>query len=919
MKTRKNETELLANQLMQLQNQSMVQMIDISQIKQVSTNHTTQQRSSSLNPLTSPLRETKKFINDQSVTSMPSWVPPTLDEAIEYSLFPDSQKIFSNSFSADKCLGFINKKYIKPIIISKFTKKQLEIIQFKIVTSVFGASKFTIQQLRIQQQMFKACDPIKISFTPIPAFLNTDIQSFLPIPPLDARPRLAMLLTLFAAQTELNEGICAWFLNNRIIDLVESLFWLVWAVIFDGLNCRKKFSEFGIQRKKWEGQDILPEHLDIQEKDLSVIDFLSNRISDDYATIQRSWMGCRGSEKDYIQEYLPYFVANAVHRMFLRTFPQYHHVFSPKFVDDLYNNVVYSFSGILNYPDYQKSVIYAIFGDSQISSVYSVANHLPSGSPLIGAETLDQVDLINVFHGKYFNSTSEISDNMRKTAQFYKSDEQNQNQLDEGAITYSAVIKPIDFDFVLFDELVNINNNFSVDRSSIRNTQVFNKSKAINHITPQLLFQSNQQNQNIFPSLTSAMNAEAIKVVRHAVPRSTLQNLDNTAKLTEKTKKTEEQMYYQAKNRQNAKIYDLDDVQEPSVKYTQIQFEEKKEVKKTKKSYKYEDMVQSDIEAYKQQPPPDAQDNSLRLTQLDTPKIDQKTNSMTIDNTFIIRLPPKYHKFGPQDTHIQQVIQNEVATNNDIIINIHDENYETIINSAISSVKTTHSQKIYKPLPQIKSVQSQEKPQTDAIETLKSHPLRITNQKIHVASVSPLLVRYLQISCAPAPADFRNFIVDSAYLRADLGRSDFVKKKNQRLEGKEGNDVGNFNQSTRAVNVVRRTRNDAWIDPSAIYQDLDDQRISKNTFIDDYNLKKEGLKQREKDERMAQKADNSELEIQKTLFLDQSLKGRNTRVAALSKVVVQEVEDQKKQLVYLILINFDQSKNHKIIFSIVLI
>eukprot|EP00702_Spironucleus_salmonicida_P001446 EST42737.1 hypothetical protein SS50377_17658 [Spironucleus salmonicida] len=326
---------------------------------------------------------------------------------------------------------------------------------------------------------------------------------------------------------------------------------------------------------------------------------------------------------------------------------------------------------------------------------------------------------------------------MRKTAQFYKSDEQNQNQLDEGAITYSAVIKPIDFDFVLFDELVNINNNFSVDRSSIRNTQVFNKSKAINHITPQLLFQSNQQNQNIFPSLTSAMNAEAIKVVRHAVPRSTLQNLDNTAKLTEKTKKTEEQMYYQAKNRQNAKIYDLDDVQEPSVKYTQIQFEEKKEVKKTKKSYKYEDMVQSDIEAYKQQPPPDAQDNSLRLTQLDTPKIDQKTNSMTIDNTFIIRLPPKYHKFGPQDTHIQQVIQNEVATNNDIIINIHDENYETIINSAISSVKTTHSQKIYKPLPQIKSVQSQEKPQTDAIETLKSHPLRITNQKIHVASVSP--------------------------------------------------------------------------------------------------------------------------------------------------------------------------------------
>eukprot|EP00702_Spironucleus_salmonicida_P006833 EST48124.1 hypothetical protein SS50377_11724 [Spironucleus salmonicida] len=355
-------------------------------------------------------------------------------------------------------------------------------------------------------------------------------------------------------------------------------------------------------------------------------------------------------------------------------------------------------------------------------------------------------------------------------------------------------------------------------------------------------------------------------------------------------------MYYQAKNRQNAKIYDLDDVQEPSVKYTQIQFEEKKEVKKTKKSYKYEDMVQSDIEAYKQQPPPDAQDNSLRLTQLDTPKIDQKTNSMTIDNTFIIRLPPKYHKFGPQDTHIQQVIQNEVATNNDIIINIHDENYETIINSAISSVKTTHSQKIYKPLPQIKSVQSQEKPQTDAIETLKSHPLRITNQKIHVASVSPLLVRYLQISCAPAPADFRNFIVDSAYLRADLGRSDFVKKKNQRLEGKEGNDVGNFNQSTRAVNVVRRTRNDAWIDPSAIYQDLDDQRISKNTFIDDYNLKKEGLKQREKDERMAQKADNSELEIQKTLFLDQSLKGRNTRVAALSKVVVQEVEDQKKQM-----------------------
>ena len=46
----------------------------------------------------------------------------------------------------------------------------------------------------------------------------------------------------------------------------------------------------------------------------------------------------------------------------------------------------------------------------------------------------------------------------------------------------------------------------------------------------------------------------------------------------------------------------------------------------------------------------------------------------------------------------------------------------------------------------------------DAIETLKTHPLRVTTQTLSVTSTSPLLVRYLQITNAPAAADFKNEI-----------------------------------------------------------------------------------------------------------------------------------------------------------------
>ena len=160
----------------------------------------------------------------------------------------------------------------------------------------------------------------------------------------------------------------------------------------------------------------LPDYLDVRAADLTAQEYLANKLAHVYTLILKQWAGAQGRIKTFVEEFLPYYVARCVHIAFLRVFPQYVHVFSQQFLDNLYYNLVYAMTGVVPYPDILRSTVDYYFGwggsEHSVSDLEGkrilqkeinfklLAQFIPSGSQLFGDPL---VKAVNPVTGVYTN------------------------------------------------------------------------------------------------------------------------------------------------------------------------------------------------------------------------------------------------------------------------------------------------------------------------------------------------------------------------------------------------------------------------------------------------------------------------------------------------------------------------------------
>lgn len=213
--------------------------------------------------------------------------------------------------------------------------------------------------------------------------------------------------------------------------------------------------------------------------------------------------------------------------------------------------------------------------------------------------------------------------------------------------------------------------------------------------------------------------------------------------------------------------------------------------------------------------------------------IHQKTHSMTVDNTFLIRLNQKLH-IDPSPK-IEGILGTELVTSGDVVLVENGEEYMKHVNNAMndamhpesfnhtlrgnkSFVKTGPSaspspsragspvyraEQIMKLLPRTTDTSRK-----DTIEKLLGNPLGVAHQKIATTRVTPVMVRYLTITGVPAASDFSSYIKDSAFLDPSLGQSDALKRIANRRAG-QPTQTSNA-AIDKEISIVRRTRNDPW-------------------------------------------------------------------------------------------------------------
>lgn len=349
--------------------------------------------------------------------------------------------------------------------------------------------------------------------------------------------------------------------------------------------------------------------------------------------------------------------------------------------------------------------------------------------------------------------------------------------------------------------------------------------------------------------------------------------------------------------------------------------------------------------------------------------IHQKTHSMSIDNTFLIRLNQKLH-VDPKPK-IEGLLGTELVTSGDVVLVENDEEYMKYVNNAMNDAMhpenfnhALHSNRspnkigtapssspsragspIYKAEQIVKLLpRTTDTSRKDTIEKLLGNPLGVAHQKIATTRVTPVMVRYLTITGAPAASDFSSYIKDSAYIDPSLGQSDALKRIANRRVGQPTQSIGA--SIDKEISIVRRTRNDPWNKADVInhevglerqqfdmpedseatssVQDLQiamksegmdrisrgstrspirrevpsgshNERLSPNRFHLQYEAAKRKLKKQAAEDAKKHKAEMAELEIQKELFLNKSLKGGGARTAALSRALVEGDAKDKKQ------------------------
>lgn len=347
----------------------------------------------------------------------------------------------------------------------------------------------------------------------------------------------------------------------------------------------------------------------------------------------------------------------------------------------------------------------------------------------------------------------------------------------------------------------------------------------------------------------------------------------------------------------------------------------------------------------------------------------QKTHSMSVDNTFLIRLNRKLHiNSNPK---IEGILGTELVTSGDVVLVENDDEYmkhvSNAMNDAMHPENFNHAAREHKPLNKVGSIASPSAsragspgyraeqiikllPRTtdtsrkDTIEKLLGNPLGIAHQKIATTRVTPVMVRYLTITGAPAASDFSSYIRDSAFLDPSLGQSDALKRITNRRAGRPTQ--SSCASIDKEISIVRRTRNDPWnkadvisyeagiekrqfeapedseaalsaqdtrvtIDQKGVLyptrgrvespvrkeslSGVCNERLSPNRFHLQYEAAKKKLKRQAADDAKKHKAEMVELEVQKELFLNKALKGGGARTAALSRALVEgDAKDKKK-------------------------
>ncbi|CAL6049515.1 Conserved_hypothetical protein [Hexamita inflata] len=788
---------------------------------------------------------------------MPWWLPPTIKEAIEPFTPKYQAEMLRHSFTTISQLGKV--VYKKPS-----EQPQEKDFMYSVVTHMFSQNDYNLHQIKTQEQMLRQLDLLEVEYT-----LNIN-QYGHPMPPVDIKAPLLILYQILTAEHNLPTEIIPFLLSARVCDIIECSFWLTHSVVFKDAETSVKYDGEYINEK-------IPEHIHVRSG-LSAQDYLTNRLADDFATIQRHWVSCQSSLRSLILEILPYIVARCVHLGFIRTFPSYGHVFSQQFTDNLYYNLVYAMTGVVPYPDVMKNYLKFYFGEliEFQSSIFQ--NHIPSGSQLFGDPVAKVKQPVT---GPYVTEQNKHLDE-KEFHEFLEDRSAGMNQHSR-----AALVKPVTFDFILFKEVGVMDNKFVLGQEARRNYHQKQDPKSLTSDQKKhLLYQTNFS--NIEPQATSVMDTmriEAARVQRYQAPRSTLKQLQDSVKTEHQLKqaKLETQLKAQQEAEQAKKdkaqsaygTYELEQVIVPSQKYTNLdQYDPVIKALFLKETKTQDSEEKKKVEIKLMKLTQDLRESQLQTTQ----------QNATVDDKFIIRLPQKYHKFDADSTQVVEVYDQQIVTNNDIVLDQQDEKYQQIINGALKEARSMATQLQQERHHQVKHAVKQEQVETidDAplIQEPDIAPIRLSSQTMSITQVCPLMARYLRISGAPAPSDCYSLIKNQGNSQMT---TTFFQDKQMRL--KNASQPRAIISPVRNLATIQRTRTDCWTDQKRIPVE---QRQSPNNFMDVYDQKIKELDEQTNQVHKQIEEDLKDIEIQKALFLDNNLKGKQSRVAVLSKTITEK-------------------------------
>lgn len=295
----------------------------------------------------------------------------------------------------------------------------------------------------------------------------------------------------------------------------------------------------------------------------------------------------------------------------------------------------------------------------------------------------------------------------------------------------------------------------------------------------------------------------------------------------------------------------------------------------------------------------------------------RKLVSTTVDDTLIIRLDPSCSPAHSRAHGGAQAgtIGAEPVMAGDVVLNLHAPDYQEYVDGALSQARAMREEKAvasagargtspsvqWVPERQARSAGTRGPPTvlgSAAAEDSVSRHVSLSSQKIHVARVTPLMLRYFRVTGAPVPAEYDKLLQDRPIPDASLGRSDLPGRMRNAKAGLPGYEAslspGGGTQA--ALSVVRRTRNDCWLQeaerPGEGGGGGGGARSSGRTSPNTFHLRYEEAKRRSEAEgarqRAAAREEMAKLEVQRQLFQNPRLKGYPSRMAAMARVLVSQ-------------------------------